>query len=111
MLYNLAEKLAIVKAIDKVARADGKIKKGEVKFMTQIMGILKFDHDLLKEARKIGGKESVKILSEMSDSKKHALSVLLEKMAGADGKVHKKEIKSILKIFSKAGIHGDATDD
>lgn len=111
MQYNLAEKLAIIKAIDKVARADGKIKRGEVKFMTQIMQILKFDHDLINEAREIGGKQSVKILSEMSESKKHALSVLLEKMAGADGKVHKREIKSILKIFSKAGFHGGNKDD
>lgn len=111
MQYNLAEKLAIVKAIDKVARADGRIKSGEVDFMTQLMGILKFDHGLLKEARDLGGKKSVRILSEMSDSKKHALSVLLENMAGADGKVHKKEIKSILKIFSKAGILGDTEDD
>jgi len=111
MQYNLAEKLAIIKAIDKVARADGKIEKGEVKLMTRLMGVLKFDHDLLKEAREIKGKEGLKILSEMSNSKKHALSVLLEEMAGADGKVHKKEIKSILKIFSKAGIHGNGKDD
>lgn len=111
MHYNLAEKLAIIKAIDKVARADGKIKTGEVKFMRHIMGILKFDHDLIKEAREIGGKQSGKILSEMSDGKKHALSVLLERMAGSDGNVHKREIKSVLKIFSKAGINSGPKND
>ena len=39
----------------------------------------------------------------MSNNKKHALTVLLNEMGGADGKLNKKERKLIDKILKKAG--------
>lgn len=105
MQYNLAEKLAIVKVVDQVVRVDGQVKSGEVKLMNRIMGVLKFDSKLLKEARKVTGKQGTLILSGMSESKKHALTVMLQEMASADGSVDEKEIKLVRKIFSQAGIN------
>ena len=47
MKFNLAEKLAIVKAIDEVILVDGKVDKREIDFLTQLMDILKFDRVLI----------------------------------------------------------------
>lgn len=103
MEYNLAEKLAIIKAIEEVILADGQIENAELDFMTLLMQILRFDKSLIKESRDITNKEYRSILKEMPNNKKHALTVLLNEMGGADGKLNKKERKLIDKILKKAG--------
>ena len=108
MQYNLAEKLAIVKAIDEVIQVDGQVNKREINLLTRIMRILKIERELLQEARKVTKKEGLLILSAMPTNKKHALAVLLKEMAGADGRVDEREINLILHIFSEVGIHIDS---
>ena len=105
MQYNQAEKLAILKAIDEVVRADGQVKSGELKLMNRIMVVLKIDPKLLEKARNLTGKQSVLILSEMSVGKKQTLAVMLQEIAGADGSVDEREIILVRKIFSQAGIN------
>lgn len=105
MQYNLAEKLAILKAMDEVVRADGQVKRGELKLMNRIMVVLKIDPKLLEKARNLTGKQSVLILSEMSVGKKQTLAVMLQEIAGADGSVDEREIILVRKIFSQAGIN------
>ena len=103
MEYNLAEKLAIIKAIEEVILADGQIENSELDFMSQLMQILRFDNSLIKESRDITNKEYKSILKEMPDNKKHALAVLLNETGSADGNLNKKERKLIAKILKKAG--------
>ena len=103
MEYNLAEKLAIIKAIEEVILADGQIENSELDFMSLLMQILRFDKALIKESRDITNKEYRSILKEMPNNKKHALTVLLNEMGSADGKLNKKERKLIDKILKKAG--------
>jgi uncharacterized tellurite resistance protein B-like protein len=104
MTFNLAEKLAIIKAIDEVVLVDGQVNQGEISFMRGLMGVLKIDQNLIPEARKITGKEGLLILKAMPDNKKQALAVILQEMANADGRVDEREIDLILSIFSAAGI-------
>ena len=103
MNYNLAEKLAIIKAIEEVILADGQIENSELDFMSQLMQILRFDHSLIKQSRDISNKEYKSILKEMPSNKKHALAVLLKETGSADGNLNKKERKLITKILKKAG--------
>jgi len=103
MGYNLAEKLAIIKAIEEVILADGQIENSEMDFMAQLMQILRFDHSLIKESRDVTDKEYKAILKEMSNNKKHALAVLLNETGSSDGNLSKKERKLIAKILKKAG--------
>ncbi len=107
MEFNLAEKLAIIKAIDEVILADGHVTSGEMTFLNQITDILKCDRELIREARKVNAQEGLAILAGMPANKKKALAVMLEEMANADGKVHEKEIDLVLKIFSATGIHSE----
>ena len=56
-----------------------------------------------KRPRDITNKEYKSILKEMPNNKKHALTVLLNEMGSADGKLNKKERKLITKILKNAG--------
>ena len=104
MKFNLAEKLAIVKAIDEVILVDGKVSKSEIDFLTQLMDILKFDRVLIEEARKITAKESMEVLKAMPENKKHALGVMLSEMANADGEFSEDEYRLVFNILLEAGI-------
>ena len=108
MDFNLAEKLAIVKAVDEVILVDGKVRKEEIDFLAQLMTILKFDRNLVEEAREITAKECMMILKGMSDKKKNALAVLLNEMANADGEFSKDEFRLIFNILLEAGIDIDS---
>jgi uncharacterized tellurite resistance protein B-like protein len=107
MKYNLAEKLAIVKAIDEVILADGRVSKSEIDFLTQLMQILQFDRVLIEEARKITAKECMHVLKGMPENKKHALGVMLSEMANADGQFSEDEYRLIFNILLEAGIDID----
>ena len=111
MKYNLAEKLAIVKAIDEVIRVDGQVDPGEIELLRQLMTLLKFDRILVEEARKITAKECMMILKGMPDNKKHALAVMLNEMANADGNFNEKEYQLIFNILMEAGIKVEDSED
>jgi len=104
MEFNLAEKLAIVKAIDRVILADDKVEKGEMIYLGQLMKLLDFDSDFVEEARKFNMQQANGILEPMSDAKKHSLAIMLHEMAYADGEMDKEEIKVLFAVFKNAGI-------
>ncbi|MGB5228712.1 TerB family tellurite resistance protein [Eudoraea sp.] len=104
MNFNLAEKLAIVKAIDEVILVDGKVDKREIDFLTQLMDILKFDRVLIEEARKITAMECMQVLKAMPHNKKTALGVMLSEMANADGEFSEDEYRLIFNLLLEAGI-------
>ncbi|MEB8330704.1 TerB family tellurite resistance protein [Flavobacteriaceae bacterium KMM 6897] len=107
MEFNLAEKLAIVKAIDEVILADGYVSQSELVFLGQLTKILKFESGLIEEARKTTGNEGLSIINAMSEHKKTTLIVLLQEMAKADGKVDDREIDLIQSIISHIGVYRD----
>ena len=104
MEFNLAEKLAIIKAIDEVIVADGRVDRKEISFLNKILVILKFDIDLVEEARDIDAKEAISILASMPNSKKHAMKVILNETAFADGVISEEEVSLISRILAAAGI-------
>lgn len=104
MDFNLAEKLAIVKAIDRVILADDKIAKGEMVYLGQLMKLMNFDSDFVEEARKFSAKQAFLILDGLSEAKKHSLAIMLHEMAYADGELGREEVKILFSVFENAGI-------
>lgn len=107
MEFNLAEKLAIVKAIDNIILADKIIANGEMVYLGQLMKTLDFNSSHVEEARKFNINQSHAILEKMSDPKKHSLAIILHEMAYADGDLVKEEMKVLLDIFGRIGIKID----
>jgi len=104
MDFNLAEKLAIIKAIDEVILADNHVDRKEIGFLNKILVILKFDPNLVEEARDIDAKEAISILASMPTNKKHALKVILNETAFSDGVISEEEFSLITRILGAAGI-------
>ncbi|WP_208012700.1 hypothetical protein [Christiangramia sabulilitoris] len=111
MEFNIAEKLAFVKAIDKVILADLKVAKGEMVYLGQLMKLLDFDSAFVEEARKFNMKQAHAILEGLSEAKKHSLAIMLHEMAYADGDMAREEIKVLFSIFEGAGIQIEDADD
>lgn len=104
MKFNLAEQLAVLKSIDEVILADERVDLGEVMFVSRLSKVMNFNMDLIKKAREVEAKEALAILKAMPVNKKHALAVLLDEAANADGRVNEAEFQLIRGIFSEVGI-------
>ena len=104
MEFNVAEKLAVVKAIDKVILADEKIAKGEMVYLGQLMKLMNFDSEFVEEARKFNVKQANAILEDLTEAKKHSLAIMLHEMAYADGDLGKEEMDILFSEFENAGI-------
>ncbi|SDR90858.1 hypothetical protein [Gramella sp. MAR_2010_147] len=104
MEFNLAEKLAIVKDIDRVILADNTVAKAEMVYLGQLMKLLDFDSAFVEEARKFNIRQANGVLENMSEAKKHSLAIILHEMAYADGEMSREEIEILFSVFQKAGI-------
>lgn len=112
MEFNLAEKLAIVKAIDEVVLADGKIAEGEIAYLGQLMQVLDFDFDFVEQARKFNNRQAISILQTMSEQKKQSLAIMMHEMANADGEIDDAEMNVLVAVFLGAGIKlGENNDE
>ncbi len=104
MNFNLAEQLAILKAIDEVILVDNRVYEGEANFVADLAAVLKFNPEFVREARNVSAAEAMAILKTMPFNKKRALAVLLREAAGSDGIVTDDELRLIQGIFIEAGI-------
>lgn len=102
--FSLAERLAIVQALDSVILADGTVHKGEINALSGLMHRIDFDSNFIVQARNLPLDQGLLILKEMTPEKKKVLAEILEEMAISDGFVHEKEIALMTNIFSSIGI-------
>jgi len=94
----------MVQIIDAVILADGRVHKGEIIVLGQLMELLDFDSNFLVQARSIETAQSVSILKTMSQDKKMHLAQVLEDVALSDGFVHEKEKNVMNHVFSAIGV-------
>jgi len=97
--FSLAEKFAIVQALDALILADGTVHNEEINTLSELMYRIDFDSNFIVQARNISAKQCELVLTAMSDAKKQALVEILEEMAIADGFVHEKEADLIASIL------------
>lgn len=102
--FTLAEKLALVNAIDSVIIADKLVHQAELVVMNQLMQRIDFDSNFIVQARSITDEQRLLILKGMPEKKKRALASILDEVAEADGYVHEKEVELISSICSAMGI-------
>ncbi len=110
MEFNLAEKLAIVKSIDRVILADQKVRQAEMVYLGQLMKLLDFDSEFVEEARRFNISQANLILAELSEAKRHSLGIMLHEMAYADGEMDPEEIRTLFTVFETAGIKIEGSD-
>ena len=102
--FSIAEKLAIVQALDALILADGKVHHEEINTLSDLMHRIDFDSNFIVQARNISVEQCGVILKAMPNHKKKALAEILEEMAIADGFVHEKETDLITIILTNLGM-------
>jgi len=98
--FSLAEKLAIVQALDSVILADGTVHNGEINALSELMSRIDFDSNFIVQARNLPLDQGVLVLKKMTGDKKKTLVEILSEVANSDGHFHEKEMKLILDICS-----------
>ncbi|MGF1558342.1 MAG: TerB family tellurite resistance protein [Flavobacteriaceae bacterium] len=104
VMFNIAEKLALVNAIDSVIVADKHIHQAELNIFNQLMQRIDFDSNFIVQARNISKEQGLLILKRMPEEKKKAMAEILDEVANADGFFHEKEMDLILGICEAVGI-------
>lgn len=102
--FTLAEKLAIVHAVDSVILVDGQVHNGEIDAITKLMKLIDFDSNFIMQARNIDAEQALSILVKMPDEKKSRLKSILEMIAISDGFLHEKETDLMAYVFKSMGI-------
>lgn len=100
MTFDQDEKLAVVKAIAETIELDNKYKVGELMYLDELMRTHDFDMQFVEEAKQLNSLKTVSILRSMSEEKKKALIIMIDKMTEADGFVHKKESEFVVNLVS-----------
>lgn len=100
MNFDQDEKLAVVKAIAETIELDKKYKVGELMYLDELMDALDFDMQFVEEAKELDSLKAVSTLRSMSEEKKKALIIMIDKMTEADGSVHKKETEFVVNLIS-----------
>lgn len=100
MTFDQDEKLAVVKAIAETIELDNKYKVGELMYLDELMRTHDFDMQFVEEAKQLNSLKTVSILRSMSEEKKKALIIMIDKMTEADGFVHKKESDFVVNLVS-----------
>ena len=100
MNFDQDEKLAVVKAIAETIELDKKYKVGELMYLDELMDALDFDMQFVEEAKELDSLKAVSTLRGMSEEKKKALIIMIDKMTEADGSVHKKETEFVVNLIS-----------
>lgn len=105
MEFSLAEKLGLIRAVEDVIEADGRVDIKEVEIMKQLSYFLNFDMNIVEEARKLSRQEALMILKGMARNKKKSLGLILKEVANSDGKINQEELLTLYGIFKEAGIN------
>lgn len=100
MNFDQDEKLAVVKAIAETIELDKKYKVGELMYLDELMDTLDFDMQFVEQARKLSSIKAVSTLRSMSEEKKKALIIMIDKMIEADGVVHRRETDFMVNLVS-----------
>ena len=90
----------MVKTITETIELDDQYMVGELMYLDQLMDTLDFDAHFIEEAKQFNSVEAVSTLRGMSEEKKKALIIMVDKMTEADGMVHPKEVDFFVNLLN-----------
>lgn len=97
-------KMAFVKMVNEVIKADGKVHPNEVEVLEKLKKSIGFDDVFLQKAKELEYDDAIVTLYNMPHDHKKALAEILDEVAMADGSVHKKEMELIIDTFINIGM-------
>lgn len=95
----MAEKLAVVKMIHSMVKADGVVHPKEIDTVKELMVRIDFDNHQIALAQDIEQDQALAILRKMTKPKKNSVVKALKEIAQSDGFVHEKELELLGRLF------------
>ncbi len=102
--FTLIQKLAVLKSLDAVMMADGRIAPGEERFLKDILTEMDLKPYMVDEARKVSVGESIGILKRMEEGKKKLFAEMMHGMIIVDRKIDEREVNMLINLFREANI-------
>lgn len=102
--FNKNETKGIIKVLIDLMKADGKIEKHEIDFLSKMTGALKVDKILLKEADMLTFDNAVSIIKNFNDDQKQVVYSLMLKMVNPLESTSNVENKMMFKVVIDADI-------
>ncbi len=97
--FTTKEKLAIIRMMEKIAKANHQIAPGEMDYMVKMVNFLGMTSKDVYRAKELNLKAVGTIFTRMTDDKKKVLGNTLLDMTMADGHVDPEEVRVVLDTF------------
>ena len=99
MKFKRKEKLAIIRILEKVAKADNKIVEEEMHILLRAAEFLDVHEEQIQESKDMSLKKAGKILRKMDLDKRDILSTLLLQLMASDGVIDTVEVRTLMDAF------------
>ncbi|OHX64058.1 tellurite resistance TerB family protein [Flammeovirga pacifica] len=96
--FSADEKLSILRFSNMIAAADGKVHKGEITFMVDLIENLKLPISAPLEANNLSFDDVASTIKKMTINKKVLAFEIFKSMIESDNEVHEKEVKIFHKL-------------
>jgi uncharacterized tellurite resistance protein B-like protein len=104
MNFTQIEKIAVLKILQEVIIADGKVDDRELNYLGKLLPILEIDLTFIEAISNLDYSLAMEILKSMDETKKKTLTVMMHQMAHADGNADFAEWQIIVDVFDKIGM-------
>ncbi len=111
MNYSSDEKLAIIRVLERMAKANERIAPEEMDFLVKAASVLDIGSEEIYQSKDMPLKNAGKIIESMTDAKKEMLRKLLVEMAVVDGRINKDELKVLIDTFLWVDISSDNSEN
>lgn len=102
--FTTREKLAIIRMMEKIAKANHQIAPEEMDYMVNMVNYLGMTSGDVYKAKELNLKDVGTIFNQMTDAKKKVLSNTIIDISMADGHVDPSEIKIVLDTYLTAKL-------
>ena len=97
--FTQREKLALIKVLESVAKADEKLLPQEMDYLVKASQHFHWNPEDIHKSKQLNTKQAGDILRKMEPDKKTVVKNMLMQLANVDGVIHPEELKVILDTF------------
>lgn len=104
MEFSSEEKLALIRVLEKIAKADHEISQEEMEYFLKVASYLDLDANSVYRSKELNLGDAGHILAGMDDEKKMVIRTTLIEMAVADGAIDINELKVLMDTFLEIDV-------
>lgn len=99
MEFDVTEKYAIIRTLERVAKADNRLEMEEMDMLIRVTGFLNMSSSDVYNAKELSFDSVREIISNMEEPKKDYLKQMLLELSNSDHNIDTSELKIILEII------------